>query len=77
MKDIQLLELQSLDQMFEKFSLEAIFKKEITKTTSTRDITNALISIFFGSIITAHLNQIGQSKMFLRKNLELLLKGLV
>lgn len=75
-KDIQLIELQSLDQMFEKFSLEAIFKKEITKTTSTRDITNSLIAVFYGSIITAHLNQISQVKMFLRKNLELLLKGL-
>ena len=75
-KDIQLIELQSLDQMFEKFSLEAIFKKEITKTTSTRDITNLLMATFYGSIITAHIVQISPVKMFFRKNVELLLKGL-
>jgi AcrR family transcriptional regulator len=75
-KDIHLIDLQSVDQMFEKFSLEAIFKKEITKTTSTRDITNSLMATFYGSIITAHIVQISPVKMFLRKNLELLLKGL-
>jgi AcrR family transcriptional regulator len=75
-KDIQLIELQSLDQMIEKFSLEAIFKKEITKTTSTRDITNAFMALFYGSIITAYINQINPTKMFFRKNIESLLKGL-
>jgi AcrR family transcriptional regulator len=73
--DIQLVELQSLDQLVEKFSLEAIFKKEITKTGSTRDIVNAILSILYGSIITAHNNQISPFKMFLRKNLESLLRG--
>lgn len=74
--DILLIELQSLDQMIEKFSLEAIFKKEITKTTSTRDITNAFMALFYGSIITAYINQINPAKMFFRKNIESLLKGL-
>lgn len=75
-KDIQLIELQSLDQMIEKFSLEAIFKKEITKTTSTRDITNAFMALFYGSIINAYINQVNPAKMFFRKNVETLLKGL-
>jgi AcrR family transcriptional regulator len=75
-KDIMLIELQSLDQMIEKFSLEAIFKKEITKTTSTRDITNAFMAIFYGSIINAYINQVNPAKMFFRKNVETLLKGL-
>lgn len=66
----------SVDQMFEKFSLEAIFKKEITKTTSTRDITHLLTALFHGSIVTGHINQISPLKMFFRKNLELTLKGL-
>jgi AcrR family transcriptional regulator len=75
-KDIMLIELQSLDQMIEKFSLEAIFKKEITKTTSTRDITNAFMALFYGSIINAYINQVNPAKMFFRKNVETLLKGL-
>ncbi len=74
--DIHLVEIMSLDQMMEKFSLEAIFKKEITKVASTRDISNLLNTIFYGSILTAHVNQINPVKMFLRKNLEIALKGL-
>ncbi len=74
--DVQTIEIQSVDQMFEKFSLEAIFKKEITKTTSTRDITNLLTTLFHGSVVTAHINQISPVKMFFRKNVELVMKGL-
>lgn len=74
--DIQNTEIQSVDQMLEKFSLEAIFKKEITRTTSTRDIMYLLTAVFYGSALTAHINQISTIKMFYRKNLELTLKGL-
>ncbi len=74
--NIHSIEIQSVDQMFEKFSLEAIFKKEITKITSTRDITNLLLSVFYGSVVTAHINQLSPLKNFFRKNLELTLKGL-
>lgn len=74
--DIHTIEIQSVDQMFEKFALEAIFKKEITKTTSTRDVTNMLTIIFYGSVVTAHINQQTNLKIFFRRNIELLLKGL-
>lgn len=74
--DIHNIEIQSIEQMFEKFSLEAIFKKEITSTTSTRDITNLLTTIFHGSAVTGHINQLNPLKLFFRKNLELVLKGL-
>jgi len=76
LENIGAIEIQSVDQMLEKFSLEAIFKKEITKTSSTRDITQVLISVFYGSVLTAHINQIATLKIFFRKNLELILKGL-
>ncbi len=76
MPDIHTIEIQSVDQMFEKFALEAIFKKEITKTTSTRDVTNILTTIFYGSVVTAHINQQTNLKFFFRRNVELLLKGL-
>ncbi|MBL7844413.1 MAG: TetR family transcriptional regulator [Cyclobacteriaceae bacterium] len=75
-KDIQSLEIQSLDQMLEKFTLEAIFRKEFTKSSSTRDITNLLMTILLGSIVTGHINQISPVKFFFRKNLDLILKGL-
>jgi AcrR family transcriptional regulator len=76
LENIGSVEIQSVDQMLEKFSLEAIFKKEITKTSSTRDITQVLISVFYGSVLTAHINQISTLKIFFRKNVELVLKGL-
>src|SRR6478736_2223251 len=74
--DIQTVEIQSIDQMFEKFMLEAIFKKEVTKTGSTRDMTNLFTTILYGSVVTAHINQISPLKFFFRKNVELAMKGL-
>jgi AcrR family transcriptional regulator len=75
-EDISSVEILSLDQMLEKFTLEAIMKKEITKTSSTRDITNLFNTIFLGSIITAHLSQQSPLKLFFRRNLDNLMKGL-
>lgn len=75
-KDIHLVEIQSLDQMFEKCALEAIFKKEITKTASTRDLTNLLSTIFYGSVVTAHIQQLSPVKFFFRRNIEMVLRGL-
>lgn len=75
-KDIQLVEIQSVDQMFEKFALEAIFKKEITKSASTRDLTNLLSTLFYGSVVTAHIQQLNPIKFFFRRNVEMVLKGL-
>ncbi len=75
-KDVQAIEILTLDQMFEKFSLEAIFKKEITKSSSTRDLTNLFTSMFYGSILTAHLLQLDQLKFFFKRNIEMTLKGL-
>jgi AcrR family transcriptional regulator len=74
--DIQSIEIQSVDQMFEKFVLEAIFKKEITKTSSTRDVANLLITMFYGSVVTGHIHQLNPLKLFFRKNVDLVLKGL-
>jgi len=74
--DITSIEILSLDQMLEKFTLEALFKKEITKTSSTRDITAIFSTIFLGSVITAHMSQQSPLKMFFRKNLDHVIKGL-
>ncbi len=74
--DVHTIDIQSVDQMFEKFALEAVFKKEITKTSSTRDITNILTTLFFGCVVTLQLNQVSPSKQFIRRNVELIAKGL-
>lgn len=75
-EESQIADIQSIDQMFERFVLEAIFKKEITKSTSTRDITHMLMSVFYGTVITAHINQLTPLKIVFRRNLEMTLKGL-
>jgi AcrR family transcriptional regulator len=74
--NIASIEILSLDQMLEKFVLEAIFRKEITKTISTRDITNLVTSVFIGGVVAAHLNQQNPVKIFFRRNLDLMVKGL-
>jgi AcrR family transcriptional regulator len=70
------IEIQSLEEMLERFVLEAIFKKEITKTTSTREITNLLTTLFMGGIVTAHLRQISPVKSFFRRSVDSLIRGL-
>lgn len=75
-EDVSGIEILSLDQMLEKFTLDGIMKKEITKTSSTRDITNLFNTIFLGSIVTAHLAQQSPLKLFFRRNLDNLMKGL-
>ena len=74
--EVQAIDIQSIDQMFEKFALEAIFKKEITRATSTRDVTNLLSTVFYGCVVTAQMNQISPLRIFLRRNVELALKGI-
>jgi hypothetical protein len=75
-EEVHAVEIHSLDQMLEKFTLEAIFKKEITKASGTRDITNLFMTIFLGSVVSAHVNQISPIKFFFRKNIDLVMKGL-
>ena len=70
------IEILSLDQMIEKFTLEAIFKKEITRTSSTRDLTNLFTTVFMGSVVTAHVNQLSPPKLFFRRNLDNVMRGL-
>ena len=74
--DIHEIEILSLNQMLEKFTLEAIFRKEITRGFVVKDISNLLLTTLLGSIVTSHINQISALKFFFRKNIELLVTGL-
>jgi AcrR family transcriptional regulator len=74
--DVHKIEIMSVDQMVEKFVLEAIFKKQITKTSSTRDVSNFILTIFYGSILVAHLQQLSPLKITFRRNLDMVLKSL-
>lgn len=73
--EIQNIEIMSVEQLMEKFALEAVFKKEITKTSNTRDITHLFMSLFFGSVVSLQVTQVSPSKPFMRRLVELVGKG--
>ena len=75
--EVSNIEILSLEQIIEKFVLEAIFKKEITKSTSTRDITNLFSSLFYGVIVVCHTNQLKPIKPYVRNIVDFAIKGLV
>jgi AcrR family transcriptional regulator len=69
------LSMTNLHQMMEKFLLEAIFKKQITKIADASVLTNIFITLFYGNILTAHLRQ-QPLKLVLHRSFNNLLKGL-
>lgn len=74
--DIQNVEIMSIEQLMEKFALEGVFKKEFTRTSNTRDITHVLMTVFFGSLVTLQLSQVNPAKPYLRRMVELAIKGM-
>jgi AcrR family transcriptional regulator len=75
-RNIATLEIHSLETMLESFVLDAIFKKEITRNTSTREITLLISSVIYGSLLTGHLTQQNPLKIFFRRNIDMLVKSL-
>lgn len=74
--DVQSVEILSIEQRMEQYVLEAIFRKEITKVSSTKDLTALFLTLFYGAVIVAHLNQMNPAKFFFRRNLDMLVQGL-
>ncbi|MBL7850380.1 MAG: TetR/AcrR family transcriptional regulator [Cyclobacteriaceae bacterium] len=74
--DIHNVEIMSIEQLMEKFALEGVFKKEFTKTSNTREITQLLMTLFFGSLVTLQLTQVSPTKPMLRRMVELAVKGM-
>jgi hypothetical protein len=75
-EEVQAVEILSLDQMLEKFSLVSIFKKETTQSSSSRDLTNMFMSVFLGTIVTAHMSQVNPIRFFFKRNIDMIMKGL-
>lgn len=75
-EDVDKIEILSMDQMIENFVLEAIFRKEITSRSDTKEIAKTFLSMMYGSIVTAHLLQIDYVKLYLKRNLDIALNGL-
>ncbi len=71
LEGIESVEIRSIKQLFDASVLEAMMHGEITKMSNTQDITNMLLSMLYGSIITAHNQGEDMVKFFCRKNLDL------
>lgn len=76
-KDIESIEILSLDQLIEKFLLEGIFKKEITKTGDVKELSRFIHSILMGTVITTRLKQFEQVRHLFRHNLDHAIGSLV
>jgi len=74
--NVETIEIQSIEQLLETFLLEAIFNREITKSSNTKDLTYTIVSVIYGTILTAHIHRITPSKLFFRRNVEMVLDGL-
>ncbi len=74
--DIGSMEIVSIQQMIENFVLEAIFAKEISKSSDVKGITNLLLSLLFGTLFVSGIRNIGQPRLFYRKNLTLIFDSL-
>jgi AcrR family transcriptional regulator len=75
-KNIDGMEIQSMETILESFVLDAIFKKEITKNSSTREITNLISSTIYGSLLVGHITQQNPLKIFFRRNVDMVINGL-
>ncbi len=73
---IEQIEVFSLQQMMEKFLLEAVFKKEITAKSDTKELALLFMSMFYGTIVIAHLRQVDPINVFFKRNIDNLIKGL-
>jgi len=74
--NVDSIEINSLETMVESAVLDAIFKKEITRNTSTREITLLLTSVIYGLMLTAHITQQSPLKIFFRRSIDQVIKGL-
>ena len=74
--DLAEIVILSLDQLLERFVLEAIFRKEITKNSNTRELTHLLIAVLYGSVITSHIQNLQPLKLMFKRNAETIIGSL-
>ncbi len=70
------VEILSLQQMMEKFLLEAVFKSQITTRSDTKELAMVFMTLMYGSIVMAHLRQVSPINVLFKANINNLLKGL-
>lgn len=69
-------ELLSMPQMFEKYLLEAVFLNQIKGNSDTKELSHLFLSTLYGSIVTGHLRQVDSVSLLMKRNVDILIKGL-
>lgn len=75
-KNIEAIEIQPLEKILETFVSDAIMKKELNGNTSTREVTNLISSTMYGSLLVGHITQQNPLKIFFRRNVDQVIRGL-
>lgn len=75
-ENVENIEMRSLDQLFENFLLEAIFHKEITRTSDVRQLVELLDTILYGTIMTAHVKNVEYKSHLFKHNVDAVLDSL-
>jgi AcrR family transcriptional regulator len=75
-ENISEIDTLSLDQLFENFLLEAIFNKEITRNSDTKQLLQLMNSVLYGTIMTVHIQQVELPSIVFRQNVDILLESL-
>ena len=73
--DVTHYDLLSLPQLLEKHLLEAVFEGKIN-SADTKELTHTFMSMFYGTVLTAHLRQVESMQLLMNRNLSLLVKSL-
>ena len=75
-QDVASIKIVSIQQMVENFVLEAIFNNEIGKSSDVKGIADLLLCLLFGTSFVSSIRNIGQPRMFYRRNLALIFDSL-
>lgn len=72
--DLHSIEILSIPMMVEKFVLEAILARETRTLSDPNELTNLVLAIIYGTIVTAHTRQIKPVRNLFRRNIDSLFK---
>lgn len=73
-KNWESIEILSLPMLVEKFTLESILSRETKAINDPAELSNLVLSIIYGTIITAHTRQIKPVRTLFRRNIDSIFK---
>ncbi len=75
-KNLEQIEILTIQQVFEKHLLEAIVLKEINRKTDVKGVVQLITSLFYGTALVAHINGVKNKTNLYDFHIDSILKGL-